>query len=109
MEVRVEGELGPGVTAKDVVLHIIGVLGAAGGTGYVIEYTGVAYPRDVSIEGRLTVSQHGDRTRRARWPDRARRHDIRLSEGPPHGPQRRGLGRGGRLLAQPRHRCRRSL
>jgi 3-isopropylmalate/(R)-2-methylmalate dehydratase large subunit len=39
MEVRVEGEVGPGVTAKDIVLHITGVLGAAGGTGYVIEYT----------------------------------------------------------------------
>jgi 3-isopropylmalate/(R)-2-methylmalate dehydratase large subunit len=64
MEVRVEGELGPGVTAKDVVLHITGVLGAAGGTGYVIEYTGSAI-RSLSIEGRLTVSnmaiEHGAR------------------------------------------------
>jgi 3-isopropylmalate/(R)-2-methylmalate dehydratase large subunit len=64
MEVRVEGQLGPGVTAKDLVLHITGVLGAAGGTGYVIEYTGSAI-RDLSIEGRLTVSnmaiEHGAR------------------------------------------------
>ncbi|MCC6479771.1 MAG: 3-isopropylmalate dehydratase large subunit [Sphingomonadaceae bacterium] len=64
MEVRVEGEVGPGVTAKDIVLHITGVLGAAGGTGYVIEYTGSAI-RDLSIEGRLTVSnmaiEHGAR------------------------------------------------
>ena len=64
MEVRVEGELGPGVSAKDVVLHICGVVGAAGGTGYVIEYTGSAI-RDLSIEGRLTVSnmaiEHGAR------------------------------------------------
>jgi 3-isopropylmalate/(R)-2-methylmalate dehydratase large subunit len=64
MEVRVEGELGPGVTAKDVVLHITGVLGAAGGTGHVIEYTG-AVIRNLSIEGRLTVSnmaiEHGAR------------------------------------------------
>ncbi len=64
MEVRVEGQLGPGVTAKDVVLHICGVLGAAGGTGYVIEYTGSVI-RDLSIEGRLTVSnmaiEHGAR------------------------------------------------
>jgi 3-isopropylmalate/(R)-2-methylmalate dehydratase large subunit len=64
MEVRVEGELGPGVTAKDVVLHITGVLGAAGGTGYVIEYTGSVI-RELSIEGRLTVSnmaiEHGAR------------------------------------------------
>ncbi len=55
MEVRVEGELTPGVTAKDVVLHITGVLGAAGGTGSVIEYTGSVL-RDLSTEGRLTNS-----------------------------------------------------
>lgn len=64
MEVRVEGQLGPGVTAKDVVLHITGVLGASGGTGYVIEYTGSVI-RALSIEGRLTVSnmaiEHGAR------------------------------------------------
>jgi 3-isopropylmalate/(R)-2-methylmalate dehydratase large subunit len=64
MEVRVEGALGPGVSAKDLVLHICGVLGASGGTGYVIEYTGQAI-RDLSIEGRLTVSnmaiEHGAR------------------------------------------------
>ena len=64
MEVRVEGDVGPGVTAKDIVLHICGVLGAAGGTGYVIEYTGSAI-RALSVEGRLTVSnmaiEHGAR------------------------------------------------
>ena len=64
MEVRVEGDLPSGVSAKDVVLHITGVLGAAGGTGYVIEYTGNVI-RDLSIEGRLTISnmaiEHGAR------------------------------------------------
>ncbi|MES2781587.1 MAG: 3-isopropylmalate dehydratase large subunit [Pseudomonadota bacterium] len=64
MEVRVEGELGPGVSAKDVVLHITGVLGASGGTGHVIEYTGSVI-RALSIEGRLTISnmaiEHGAR------------------------------------------------
>ena len=55
MEVRVEGELGPGVTAKDMVLEIIGRIGAAGGNGHVIEYTGAAI-RNLSLEGRLTVS-----------------------------------------------------
>ncbi len=55
MEVRVEGEVGPGVSAKDIILHITGVIGAAGGTGHVIEYTGSAI-RALSIEGRLTVS-----------------------------------------------------
>lgn len=55
MEVRVEGKVGPGVTAKDIILHITGMIGAAGGTGHVIEYTGSAI-RALSIEGRLTVS-----------------------------------------------------
>ena len=55
MEVRVEGDLGPGVTPKDLILHIIGVLGTAGGTGHVIEYRGRVFER-MSVEGRLTVS-----------------------------------------------------
>ena len=63
-QVRVDGTLLRGVTAKDVVLHITGVLGAAGGTGSVIEYTGQVI-RDLSIEGRLTISnmaiEHGAR------------------------------------------------
>lgn len=55
MEIRVDGTLGYGVSAKDVVLAIIGKTGAAGGTGYVVEYTGEVI-RGLSIEGRLTVS-----------------------------------------------------
>ena len=55
MEVRVEGGVGPGVSAKDIILHITGTIGAAGGTGHVIEYTGSAI-RALSIEGRLTIS-----------------------------------------------------
>ncbi len=54
MEVRVEGALGPGVTAKDLILHIIGRIGTAGGTGHVIEYRGKVF-EDMSVEGRLTV------------------------------------------------------
>ncbi|SDC93384.1 3-isopropylmalate dehydratase, large subunit [Sphingomonas sp. YR710] len=54
MEVRVEGVLGAAVTPKDVVLAIIGRIGAAGGTGFVIEYTGNVF-REMSVEGRLTV------------------------------------------------------
>ncbi|MDY7098879.1 MAG: 3-isopropylmalate dehydratase large subunit [Pseudomonadota bacterium] len=54
MEVRVDGALGPGVSAKDLILHIIGVIGAAGGTGYVIEYRGEVFER-MSVEERLTV------------------------------------------------------
>lgn len=54
MLVRVEGELGRGVTAKDVVLAIIGKIGTAGGTGYAIEFGGSAI-RSLSMEGRMTV------------------------------------------------------
>lgn len=55
MEVRVEGALGFGVSPKDVILAIIGTIGTAGGTGYVIEYRGSTF-EEMSIEGRLTVS-----------------------------------------------------
>ncbi len=54
MLVRVEGTLGRGVTAKDVVLAIIGKIGTAGGTGYTIEFGGSAI-RSLSMEGRMTV------------------------------------------------------
>jgi 3-isopropylmalate/(R)-2-methylmalate dehydratase large subunit len=54
MEIRVDGSLPVGVTAKDVILAIIGRLGTAGGTGYVVEYTG-AVIRALSMEGRMTV------------------------------------------------------
>ena len=54
MEVRVEGALGPGITPKDLILHIIGRIGTAGGTGQVIEYRGKVF-EDMSVEGRLTV------------------------------------------------------
>ena len=54
MELRVDGMLGPGVTAKDLILHIIGIIGTAGGTGHVIEYRGRVF-EEMSIEGRLTV------------------------------------------------------
>jgi len=55
MEVRVDGTLGYGVSAKDVVLAIIGRIGAAGGTGHVIEFTGEVI-RALSVEGRLTIA-----------------------------------------------------
>ncbi len=54
MEVRVAGALGPGVTAKDLILALIGRIGTAGATGHVIEYTGEAI-RSLSMEGRMTV------------------------------------------------------
>lgn len=54
MLVQVNGKLNPGVTAKDIVLAIIGRIGTAGGTGYTIEFGGEAI-RALSIEGRMTV------------------------------------------------------
>jgi 3-isopropylmalate/(R)-2-methylmalate dehydratase large subunit len=54
MEVRVNGDLQPGVTAKDLILSIIGQIGVAGGVGHVIEFTGQAI-RDLTMEGRMTV------------------------------------------------------
>jgi 3-isopropylmalate/(R)-2-methylmalate dehydratase large subunit len=54
MRITVEGDLPPGVTAKDLILAIIGRIGTAGGTGHVIEYAGSAI-RKLSMEGRMTV------------------------------------------------------
>ncbi len=54
MKVEVEGALGLGVTAKDIILAIIGKIGTAGGTGYSIEFAGSAI-RELSMEGRMTV------------------------------------------------------
>ena len=54
MLIQLEGKLGQGVDAKDLVLAIIGEIGTAGGTGYAIEFAGEAI-RDLSVEGRMTV------------------------------------------------------
>jgi 3-isopropylmalate/(R)-2-methylmalate dehydratase large subunit len=54
MQVLVEGELGRGVTAKDVALAVIGKIGTAGGTGFAIEFAGSAI-RGLSMEGRMTL------------------------------------------------------
>jgi len=54
MLVQVNGKLPPGITAKDIILAVIGEIGTAGGTGYTIEYAGEAI-RALSMEGRMTV------------------------------------------------------
>ena len=53
-ELRVDGDLAPGVTAKDLILYLIGKLTTSGGTGYVLEYSGQAI-RKLSMEERMTV------------------------------------------------------
>lgn len=54
MQVRVEGKIAPGVTAKDIVLAIIGKIGTAGGNGHALEFAGSAI-RELSMEGRMTL------------------------------------------------------
>jgi 3-isopropylmalate/(R)-2-methylmalate dehydratase large subunit len=54
MLIRIEGQLGPGLTAKDVILALIGKMGTAGGTGYTIEFGGSTV-RNLSMEGRMTL------------------------------------------------------
>ena len=55
MLIRVDGELGPGVTSKDIVLHVCGLIGTAGGTGYTIEFAGDAIA-SLSMEARMSIS-----------------------------------------------------
>lgn len=54
MRVQVDGELAPGVSSKDIILHVIGVIGTAGGTGAVIEFCGSAI-RALSMEARMSI------------------------------------------------------
>jgi 3-isopropylmalate/(R)-2-methylmalate dehydratase large subunit len=104
MEVRVEGDLGPGVTAKDLILHIIGtVIGTAGGTGHVIEYRGAGVRGDEhrGPPDRLQHEHRGGARAGLIAPDEK---TFAYLKGRPYGPQGRGLGQGGRLLAHAAHR-----
>jgi 3-isopropylmalate/(R)-2-methylmalate dehydratase large subunit len=85
MEVRVDGELPLGVTAKDIILGVIGQIGIGGGVGHVIEYTGSAI-RGLSMEGRMTVcnmSIEGGARAGMIAPDDT---TFRYLEGRPHAP-----------------------
>jgi len=55
MLIRIDGELAEGVTSKDIILHIIGIIGTAGGTGYTIEFAGSAI-ESLSMEARMSIS-----------------------------------------------------
>jgi len=92
MEVRVDGSLPEGVTAKDIILSIIGRLGTAGGSGYVVEYTGEAI-RALSMEGRMTVCNMS-----IEWGARAGmvapdEKTFAYLEGRPHAPQGKAFER----------------
>ena len=100
MRVTVDGALPAGVTAKDIILAIIGEIGTAGGTGYVIEYAGEAI-RALSDGRPHDGLQHVDRGRRAGRHDRAGREDLRVHQGAAARAQRRGLGNGPQILGEP--------
>jgi len=55
MLIRIDGELTDGVTSKDIILHVIGIIGTAGGTGYTIEFAGSAI-ETLSMEARMSIS-----------------------------------------------------
>ena len=108
MAITVDGDLPPGVTAKDIVLTIIATIGTGGGIGSVIEYRGRAIRG--ALDGRPHDGlQHVDRGRRPRRADRARRHDVRLRRGPAVRAEGQGVGAGARRLARAAHRRRRDV
>ena len=81
MSVTVEGSVQPGVTAKDIILAIIGTIGTGGGIGHVIEYRGSAI-RGAVDGGPDDGVQHEHRGRGQGRDDRAGRHDVRVPAGP---------------------------
>ena len=107
-EVRVDGRLGPGVSAKDIILALIARIGIGGGTGHVFEFRGEAI-RALNMEQRMTDLQHEHRGRRPRRPGRPRRDHLRVPPRPPPRPAGRRLGRGRRQVAHPPHRRGRRL
>ena len=105
MVIRYEGELGFGVTAKDLILGTIGQMGTDGAAGHVVEYAGPVI-EGLSMEGRMTICNMTIEGGGRAGHDRARRHDVRVVRGA--GPPRRARGpRGrGRGLARAAHRRR---
>ena len=108
MRAVVDGKLPEGVTAKDIILAIIGEIGTAGGTGYALEYAGDAI-RALSMEGRMTVCNMSVEARRQGRLHRPRREGLRLSQGSSEVAQGRGLGRGAALLGHAALRRRRAV
>ncbi len=108
MAVTIDGELPAGVTAKDLVLAVIGRIGTGGGMGHVIEYRGSAIrgALDGGTDDRL---QHVHRGRGTRRHDRPGRDHPRLHRGPRPRPEGGGVGGSGRGLAPAADRRRRHL
>ncbi len=108
MLVRVEGQLPFGVTAKDIVLAVIGKIGTAGGNGHAIEFAGSAI-RDLSVEGRMTICNMSIEAGARVGLVAADRKDRRLRERSSIRPERRGMGHGRRSLERSGVRCRRQV
>ena len=100
MSVTVEGDVPAGVTAKDIVLAIIGVIGTGGGIGHVIEYRGSAI-RALSMEGRMTLCNMSIEAGARAGLDRPRRDDVRVPPGPRPRAEGRCVGSRRRRLAHP--------
>jgi 3-isopropylmalate/(R)-2-methylmalate dehydratase large subunit len=108
MSITVDGTLAPGVGAKDVVLHVIGVIGVNGGTGHVIEFRGSAIEA-MDMEAAHDPVQHVHRGRRARRHGGAGPDHLRLRRRHPARAEGRRLRRRRRLLEDPAQRRRRAL
>ena len=103
--INVDGALGPGVYAKDVILHIIRVLGVKGGLGYAYEYGGEVFDK-MSMEERMTVcnmSIEGGARCGYVNPDET---TFEYLKGRPYAPKEDRVGRGGGGLARPTPRTR---
>ena len=109
MAVTVDGELPPGVTAKDVILALIAKIGTGGGQGHIVEYRGGG-DRGAVDGGPHDDLQHVDRGGRPGRHGRPGRDDVRLPQGPPARAAGRRLGRRAGALADAadRRRTRRS-
>jgi 3-isopropylmalate/(R)-2-methylmalate dehydratase large subunit len=104
MLVRVEGQLPFGVTAKDIVLAVIGKIGTAGGNGHAIEFAGSAI-RDLSMEGRMTICNMSiEAGARVGWWRRTKKPST--TSRAVRSPRKARMGRGGRSLERPGLRCR---
>ena len=98
MLVKVEGRLPAGVTAKDIVLAVIGRIGTAGGNGHAIEFAGSAI-RDLSIEGRMTICNMSIEAGARVGLVAVDQKTIDYVKGPALRAERRAMGPGRRLLA----------
>ena len=109
MRITVDGRLGPGVGAKDVILAIIATIGAGGGVGHAIEYAGPVDPRDVDRKSGMTVCnmsiEAGARAGMVA-PDET---TFAYLEGRPFAPKGDDCGRGARRLAHAADRRRRDV